>query len=253
MTQVFVDVGGFEGDACRAALDPIFGFTHAVCYEPVPHCAEAIRKRIPDPRLEVICAGLADRVGEAMIFSPGTVAGSLFGDHRDATGRPPIPCTLRKVSIELGPWLRDGARDFLKLNCEGSEIPILEDLLATDLFSKITSVLLDLDARKIPSLHGRLARVEQQLAELPLRNWFMPEEVQYGWQSMFGGIRNWLRVSGAADPSGLARLASLRYNATLWRAGEFRGYYKYLLIRRLPPAITHLYYRHLRRRTPTAA
>lgn len=64
MSKVFIDVGGFEGDACRAALDPIFGFDRVIAFEPVQHCAEAIRKRIQDPRLEVVCAALCQATSE---------------------------------------------------------------------------------------------------------------------------------------------------------------------------------------------
>jgi FkbM family methyltransferase len=251
VTKIFVDVGGFEGDASRAALDPIFGFTRVICYEPVPTCCESIRRRVQDERFDVVCAALADREGEAALFGPGTVAGSLFRDHRDTLEHSELSCELRLASKELGPWIESGARVFLKLNCEGAEIPILEDLLANNLFSKLTSVLLDFDARKIPSLHDRLARVESQISDLPRKNWYLPEEVQYGWQSTFGGIRNWLRVAGAAERPLLTRLASLRYNAVLWNRGEFRGYYKFLLIRRLPTAITRFYSQHLRRRRPS--
>jgi len=247
MPKIFVDVGGFEGDASRAALDPIFDFSKVICFEPVRELAAAIQKRIRDNRLEVVCAALADRDGEACIFGPGTLAGSLYQDHRDTDARIAAPCALRRASTVLAPFVDNGARVFLKLNCEGAEIPILEDLLRSGVFHRLESVLLDLDARKVPALSERLAWIERQLETHVYRNWHLPEHVQYGWQSIFGGIRNWLHVSGALTDSGRARIASFRYNIELWRAHEFRGYYKFLAIRRLPKSIMRFYYKHLRR------
>lgn len=248
MSKVFIDVGGFEGDACRAALDPIFGFDRVIAFEPVQHCAEAIRKRIQDPRLEVVCAALADFEGDAPLFGPGTLAGSLFQDHSDTNRFASESCLVHRASHVIAPILEEGSKVYLKLNCEGAEIPIVEDLLGTGAFQRLESILLDLDARKIPSLFKRLQGVECALSALPRRNWHLPEDVEFGWQCTFGGIRNWLRVSGASLPTWKLRVASLRYNTALWRSREFRGYYKFLLVRHLPDALMRFYYHVLRAR-----
>jgi FkbM family methyltransferase len=246
MKKIFIDVGGYEGDASLAALDPLFGFDKVYCFEPVRRCAEFIAHRIPDSRFELCNVALADVDGKARIFGPGSVAGSLFADHDHVDPSTVESCDVVRATTVLEPLLAGGARVWLKLNCEGAEIPIVEDLLASGLFARLESVLLDLDARKIPSLAGRLRHVLELLDRIDRRNWFYPEEVQYGQQSTFGGIRNWLRVSRSGEGGFAARVASIRYNIRLWRTKQFRGYYKFVIVRHLPKSLMRFYYASIR-------
>src|SRR5262249_18528295 len=137
---------------------------------------------------------------------------------------------------------------FLKLNCEGAEVPIVEDLVASGWFARIRSVLLDLDARKIPSLGARLNRLLDTLGATDIHNWVFPEDVQYGQQCTFGGIHHWLRVAGAHEVSVGSVWRSGAYHMGLWREGAFRGYYKFLVVRLLPSRMVTFYYRFVRPR-----
>jgi FkbM family methyltransferase len=248
LTKIFIDVGGHQGDASLAALDPIFGFDKVYCFEPVRRCVDFISHRIRDPRFEVRAAALGDVDGTARIYGPGSVAGSFFSDHQHVDPSTVEICDVVRASSTLEPLFAGGARVWMKLNCEGAEVPIVEDLMATGLFARFESVLLDLDARKIPSLADRLRELQAKLDRTPNRNWSYPEEVQYGFQSTFGGIRNWLRVSHAQEHGLGTRWASVRYNTGLWRRREFRGYYKFLVVRRLPQSLMRFYYASIKPR-----
>jgi len=248
MKKIFIDVGGYEGDASLAALDPIFGFDQVYCFEPVKKCVDHIQNRISDTRIEVVHAALADFDGEARLFGPGTVAGSLFSDHQHVDNSTVESCKVIRATDFIKPFTDNGAEVYIKLNCEGAEVPIVHDLLMSGTFAKLKSVLLDLDARKIPSLAARLEIVETELAKISDRNWYYPEEVQYGQQCTFGGIRNWLFVAGATTSQGSGKFSSFRYNLALWNKREFRGYYKFLLVRKLPASVMTTYYRYIRPR-----
>ena len=248
MSRIFIDVGGYEGDAVWAALDPLFGFEQVICYEPDAGCAARIRDSIRDPRLTVVAAALSDHAGMAQLYGPGSLAGSLFSDHRDVDGTRTSSCEVHRASDLIARHGSEDATIYLKLNCEGAEVPIVADLLQSGEWTKIRDTLLDLDARKIPSLAAELAAVEAELAKQPVRNWSYPEEVQYGQQGTYGGIRNWLKVRGAIQPGLAARLRSLRFHLQQWRAGRFRGYYKFLIVKRLPASWMAFYYRAIRPR-----
>lgn len=80
--KVFVDVGGFKGDASRAALDPLFNFDRVSCFEPVSACCENNSAcDIEQLALHVDRGCLSDSDGTVIPFGPGTNAGSLFPDH----------------------------------------------------------------------------------------------------------------------------------------------------------------------------
>jgi FkbM family methyltransferase len=246
VSRIFIDIGGYEGDAVWAALDPLFGFECVICYEPDAGCAARIRDSIRDPRLSVVTAALSDHAGMAQLYGPGSLAGSLFSDHRDVDGARTSACEVHRATDLIARHSAEGATIYLKLNCEGAEVPIVADLLRSGEWTKIRDTLLDLDARKIPSLATDLAIVEAELAKQPSRNWSYPEDVQYGQQCTYGGIRNWLKVRGAIQPGFLPRWRSILFHCRQWRARRFRGYYKFLIVKRLPASWMAFYYRSIR-------
>lgn len=248
MKKIFIDVGGYEGDASLAALDPAFGFDKVYCFEPVKECVAFIQKRIANQKIEIIQAALSDFDGEAELFGPGTLAGSLFSDHEHVNAGIAEHCRVVRATTFLAPFVESGADIYMKLNCEGAEIPILEDLLKSGIFSTLKSVLLDLDAKKIPSLAGRLNNIEIELNKIATANWFFPEDVQFGQQCTFGGIRNWLFVAGAAESGISSKMASKGYNYALWNKREFRGYYKFQLVKWIPVPLMKAYYKYMRPR-----
>ena len=55
---------------------------------------------------------------------------------------------------------------------------------------------------------------------------------QPGWITLEGGFA--------------ARVASIRYNIRLWRTKQFRGYYKFVIVRHLPKSLMRFYYASIR-------
>ena len=84
--KVFVDVGGFEGDSTRAALDPRFGFDAVYCFEPVRACYEFISSTLRHPHLQIVNAGLLDTDDTLPVYGPGTLGASVFGDAPAVAG-----------------------------------------------------------------------------------------------------------------------------------------------------------------------
>lgn len=252
MAKLFIDVGGFHGEASHAALDPRFGFDKVYCIEPVPECCDYIRTRLSDSRLNIVQAALADRDGEASLYGPSTLAGSLFSDHIHVDACASIHCKTIRASRFLEGIFQPGDRIWLKLNCEGSEIPVLEDLISTGWFARIESALLDFDAIKIPSLLKRHEAVTRSISSLSSRNWYLPEQVQYGQQCTFGGIRNWLIVSHAVSRGFYPARNSFLFHFGNWKNHCYRGYYKFLIVRRLPAFVMKAYYRNVKPRLDKA-
>ena len=176
--KIFIDVGGHLGETVEAVLDPGYGFEKIYSFEPVSSCAEAIRA-INDRRLVVIEAGLSNSDREAMIFGAGSVGASIYQDHPDARGG-----AERCRFVDATKWFREnlstGDRVYMKLNCEGSECDILENLLDSGEYSKITHVMIDFDARKIPSQCDRVESLKLCLKNQRYLNFSFPEELMYG-------------------------------------------------------------------------
>jgi FkbM family methyltransferase len=118
--DVGANVGSVLADVVRLA--PL---GNHIAFEPLPELADRLRVRFPG--VEVRCAALADRDGEA------TFHRRLDADSR--SGLHPLggPAETLTVPLEtLDGVLGDGyVPDFVKIDVEGAELAVLEGALAT--------------------------------------------------------------------------------------------------------------------------
>ena len=124
--RVFLDVGAHVGESLLPAMDPRYRFDRIVCFEPVQACC-AVLVRLADGRVEICHFGLGMKSGQQVIHDPGSL-GASFHHEGSSQGRSET-VEIRRASD----WFRDKLAEdddvFLKLNCEGSECDIIEDLL----------------------------------------------------------------------------------------------------------------------------
>jgi FkbM family methyltransferase len=238
MAKIFLDVGGYRGESSRAALDPRFGFERIYCFEPVRACADVIRRTIRSPRFVLFDAGLLDRTARLPLYHAGSLGGSVYADA-PATGGGVEHCEFLDAAEFFREHVAAGDRVWMKLNCEGAECDVLLRLFESGEATKLTEVLLDLDARKITSAAGKMIRLMEALQAAPF-TYHQPEEVQYGMITNYGSIRNWLVVTGAIEPAPMAFLRSLAYQSRAALDRTINGYYKIRLLRllRLRPRAT---------------
>ena len=231
--RIFIDIGGHKGHSVLAALDPIFSFDKIYSFEPNANLAAEIRK-IKDPRLTVICAGLGDRFEKAILYRSGTLSGSFFQDGPEfgGTGRQEVATVLKSGEI-LPALIPSGSFVRIKLNCEGAEIAILQNLIDLGCADLAMWALIDFDAEKIPSLKGKAATIEQALRSLGI-SWLVPSECQRGMITNYGGVRNYLFRAGAGRPGWGRLIRSLVYNARMSINSEVNGYHKMKVMNAVP-------------------
>lgn len=239
MAKIFLDIGGYKGHSSLAALDPIFGFDRIFCFEPCPIAASAIRK-INDTRLVVVEAALSNRDGSASLFNSGTLGASLFNDapyyQREAlqTERTTIDIQTIDTARFIKAYTSPGDSIWIKLNCEGSELDIIVSLINADCNTRISNALIDLDAKKIPSLQKKWQGVMELVEKVKLP-YSTPEKVQYHMVTNYGGIHNWLMKTNAAPKTPLKKLQSLIYNSKIYLTQpECNGYHKKILLEKFP-------------------
>lgn len=235
MAKVFMDVGGYHGESSLAALDPIFGFDRIFCFEPVASCAGIILRRITDKRFVLVQACLSNRQGTVSIHNPGTLAASVYSDAPAYEGSAPLETSLAiDASSFFRSFVHSGDQVWMKLNCEGSECDVLESLLNARVCNEIRNVLVDFDAQKIPSQRHRVSLMQDRLRLENLPH-SLPEDVQYGMITNYGGIRNWLLLSGARVPGPLKLMFSFGYNIrVVIKHPEVAGYHKLKVLDMFP-------------------
>jgi FkbM family methyltransferase len=186
--------------------DPKYGFDRIYCFEPAASCWPAL-DAVTDRRVSVCRFGLWDRTTEHALYDPGSRGASMFADKFRTK-----PSDEAARFVRASEWFREnlGPEDevYVKLNCEGAEADIVEDLLDSGELNRVRSVMIDPDVRKIPSLAHRERELRERLASSGLTNYFLEEEVMVG-KTHRDRIQNWLRVAGAEKPSLEARLSQL--------------------------------------------
>ena len=129
-----LDVGANIGEVALYAAKRVAPGGRVICFEPMPSLAEILRQNIARNRaggVEVVAAGVADRVGSAPFYMPqqrfhdGSVhAGlaTLYGQGERATAAGAISLTtLDHHAAEA----RLGVVHLIKLDVEGAELPAL--------------------------------------------------------------------------------------------------------------------------------
>lgn len=206
--KVFLDVGAHDGGTLHAVRDPKYAFERIYCFEPASACWADLQA-IRDDRVRICRFGLWNETCEQPLYAPGSGGASLFQEKfRDE------PSTEVCRFVRASDWFRDNlAPDdeiFLKLNCEGAECDIVNDLLESMALARVSSVMIDPDVRKIPSLAHREGELHERLTVSGLTNYFMRDEVMVG-ATHHARIQNWLRVAGAEERSARTRVRQTAY------------------------------------------
>lgn len=187
--RVFLDVGAHVGESLRPALDPRYRFDRIVCFEPVQACWAAL-EGLADHRVEICRFGLWKEEAHRSIQGAGSLGASVHAEGSSG-GRTEI-VELRQASG----WFRDELAEddlvFLKLNCEGSECDILDDLLRSGEIRKVDSALVDFDVRKVTGLAHREREVRERLDAAGYSGLLRLKEEHKG-PTHTATIDNWLR------------------------------------------------------------
>jgi FkbM family methyltransferase len=172
--KVFIDVGSNRGQTLSAIFEPAHGFDRTFCryefdriycFEPVAELHHELAEKFRDPRITFYAFGLWKETCERPLFSPGTQSGSIFADKVNVDPRHSTVCKFVQASDWFREHLTDADEVYVKLNCEGCEADIIEDLLDSNEYRKIVSLGVAFDVRKIPSQRHREEEIKRRLKE----------------------------------------------------------------------------------------
>jgi FkbM family methyltransferase len=242
MKKVFLDVGGHTGETLREVIDARYGFDTIYCFEPAASCWPAI-EAIGDRRIVLCKFGLWNKAATQELFGAGGLGASIFADAE------PVKGAAEKETIELvraTDWIKEHLDPtdvvFMKLNCEGAECDVVEDLLDSGTLAQLYNVQIDFDIRNVPSLRWREQRVRRRLRETGHTNVCFSDDVMIG-STHEARIGHWLHLVGG-DQQGDVETLRRRYAETLRRLSSKRGYWAQLegllrraVFRRLPPSL----------------
>lgn len=208
MSRIFLDVGANRGQTLKAVLD--LSFDQIICFEPVAMCWEtligiAIRwspvaETLIDwessswisKRIRIEKFGLWKETCQKLIYAPESKGGSLWKKDKATSDKTEL-CQFVRASDWFKENLDDSDTVFMKLNVEGAECDILDDLLDSGEFRKVSFAMIDFDVRKITSQKHRQAELEKRLESFKFPRVAFAHDVMVG-ATHQDRIRNWLRL-----------------------------------------------------------
>lgn len=185
--RIFLDVGANDGQTLAAVLAPKLAFDKIVCFEPARSCWPFLEK-LADHRVVIERFGLWNQTGESMLHGKGKGASVWKRENKPGVE----VCRFVRASDWFSRYLARGDIVFMKLNVEGAECDIIDDLLDSGEFDKISHLMVDFDVRKIASQRHREAGTRKKLEAYADRVSFS-KEVMRG-DTHAARIQNWLRM-----------------------------------------------------------
>lgn len=152
--EVVLDVGGFEGQWASDIFSRYLCTVHV--FEPVPHFADAIRRRFaPNPHVHLHQVALGGADATLAISVDGDASSTVVG--RGQTTEIPVR-RFADVVREHG-WTEIA---LMKVNIEGGEYELLEHLLDQGLGPLVRNLQVQFHDF-VPDAHGRMLAIQERL------------------------------------------------------------------------------------------
>ena len=166
MQNLLIDIGAHFGEALEEALRPIYKIDRVYAIEPSSVGIKNL-SRFKDKRLKIFPIAVSDYNGKTNLFSAGSVGGGLYSDKRRHWKDIEVVNVLKFSKWALNN-LNANENIFIKINVEGSEIFILQEIAKIYKEFNIKSILLSVDIEKVPSLLRYKDELYKLIADFPI-------------------------------------------------------------------------------------
>ncbi|MCK9549638.1 FkbM family methyltransferase [Aquamicrobium sp.] len=193
MRKVFLDVGGHFGQTLEEVLKPLYSFDVVYCFEPFSAHSTVIRETFSDPRLKLMDYGLSNVTGQLEFHSDGLDDMGASVKKREGEAKAMVTrCDFVRASDFFRDHIQADDLVVMKLNCEGSECDIMNDLIDSGEISKIDNVMIDFDVRKYAHLAHEEPKLKKRMTDIGFDNFSLCEKVMKG-RTHQKRIAHWLR------------------------------------------------------------
>ena len=151
---VLIDIGAHYGETLDEVLKPQYSFERIICIEPSIIAIKKLEK-FRDTRIQIEKWAAWDSDGELVLHSAGSIGGSLFSDKRISSNNYEVIKTF-DFKLFFEKTIVPNDQVYIKINVEGAEIKILKRIFECYNKNQIKSILLSIDAIKIPSLQNEI-------------------------------------------------------------------------------------------------
>ena len=147
--KIFVDVGAHMGETIIEVKKYKYAFDLIYAFEPSKKCLFSLNK-FSNKKISIINAGLSNNNCTLELIDPGSLGASTINNDNKGAYKE------RVKMIKISDWFKKNIvqKDVVvvKLNCEGGECDIIEDLIESGEIFKIHSMLITFDIREFKNL-----------------------------------------------------------------------------------------------------
>lgn len=192
---VILDVGTHIGHTLEELVKPQYLFRTIYAFEPmIREWTQASETYGNDPRLTIFNYGLGDHTGPTPLYGGNDgFETSIYADKNDADENVVTICDIVSASEFFQEYLSADDMNIVKLNCEGSEVPILNNLIDSGMIHRIYNVMIDWDARKVPSVAHCEGELIARMASIGFDRYSLCDNVMVGVTHQ-NRIANWLNT-----------------------------------------------------------
>jgi FkbM family methyltransferase len=183
--SIFLDIGAHWGETLEEALSPLWRFDLVYAFEPDPEAVAVLQSKFVDAiakgQLIIVAAALSDHAGEATLFGANDGGGaSLYAEKTDIDASRRKPVQLIQARRFFAENLRTDDIILAKLNCEGGEVAILNDLIDGGEIGKLARVVIDFDIRKVRGKRGQAKALMRKMRATGFDRFLLAENVMVG-------------------------------------------------------------------------
>lgn len=182
---IFLDIGAHWGETLEEALSPLWAFDLVYAFEPDPEAVAVLQTKFAEAlaqgQLVIVDSALSDREGEAFLFGANEGGGaSLYAEKSDIDSSRRKPVKLIQARRFFAENLSANDTILAKLNCEGGEVPILNDLIDGGEIGKLARVVIDFDIRKVRGKRGQARTMMRKMERAGFDRFLLAENVMVG-------------------------------------------------------------------------
>jgi FkbM family methyltransferase len=191
--KIFLDIGGHDGQTLNEIASGRYDFDEIYCFEPMPTEYNILVDRFKDNNVKICNFGLLDKTEERNIYGTNRDMGaSIYQEKYDLDNKfQQTLCSFIEASIFFKNNISENDLVTVKLNCEGSEILILNNLLESNEIFKIDNAMIDFDIRKVIGHQHEAQLLLNSFNEKGFKNYCLENDVMIG-DTHENRIANWL-------------------------------------------------------------
>jgi len=171
--RTFLDIGSHEGQTLEEVTKPTWRFDRILAVEPMPREQDVLRQRFgEDERVRLFANALGGRTGAVTMYGTNDLLeASVFARKNDVDEQVRTRVWQVQASRFIDLHVPADGPLYVNMNCEGGEVPILRDLLASGRIWRISALLVDWDCRKVPGMEGEAAKLIDAFRTIGFTRW----------------------------------------------------------------------------------